>query len=387
MRHPWVVAFTALGAVGLAQLLHSMVGGRIYDYWVESTVGSSSFVMLGAMILSRRPTNTIGRIFLFVGLIGAIQFLSGQYTLTGSAEGWPAVGWSAVLSRVCQISAASGFLFLLFLFPTGRPVSARWRPVLWLAVAAIAASVVGNAFSSSLQLEEFPGIENPLSLVGSDPTWGRVLEVAGAGLLVSFVAALIGLVVRLRRSLGVERLQLKLFVYGAIVAFFVILFGNTLAPASVDATWGTFIWTVAPMALPVSAAVGILRYRLYDIDLVINRTLVYGSLTAILAALYVGLVFGLQARLAPFTADSDIAIAASTLAVAALFRPMRARVQSFIDHRFYRRKFDAQHTLEEFSSHLRDEVDLAALSSRLEAVVEETMQPKHVSLWLRTEAP
>ena len=142
---------------------------------------------------------------------------------------------------------------------------------------------------------------------------------------------------------------------------------------------------VALLSVPGAAGIAILKYRLYDIDVVINRTLVYGSLTAILAAAYAGLVFGLQAILAPFTAQSDLAIAGSTLAVAALFRPLRARVQDFIDRRFYRRKVDAQRTVEEFSVRLRDEVDLDAVTSQLTRVVKDTMQPAHVSLWMRSE--
>jgi hypothetical protein len=135
--------------------------------------------------------------------------------------------------------------------------------------------------------------------------------------------------------------------------------------------------------IPISIGAALLRYRLYDIDLVINRTLVYGLLTAILATAYVALVFGFQSVMAPFTAESDLAIAASTLAVAALFRPARSGVQAFIDRRFYRSKFDAQQTLDEFSGQLRDEVDLATLSTRLTSVVSSTMQPSHVSVWIR----
>lgn len=147
------------------------------------------------------------------------------------------------------------------------------------------------------------------------------------------------------------------------------------------------VWTVGTLCLPASAGLAILRYRLYDIDVIVNKTLVYAGLSFVLAGLYVALVFAFQSLLAPFTAESDVAIAGSTLAVAAAFRPLRARVQAFIDRRFYRRKVDAQRTLDEFVSHLRDEVDLPALTSRLQGVVQDTMQPAHVSLWLRSETP
>jgi hypothetical protein len=134
---------------------------------------------------------------------------------------------------------------------------------------------------------------------------------------------------------------------------------------------------------PICIARGVLKYRLYEIDVVINRTLVYGALTAVLALTYVALVFGVQTVLSPFTQQSDIAIAASTLAVAALFRPVESRVQDFIDRRFYRRKFDTHRTLERFSAHVRDEVDLEDVTQRLVAVVRETMQPAHASVWSR----
>jgi hypothetical protein len=141
---------------------------------------------------------------------------------------------------------------------------------------------------------------------------------------------------------------------------------------------------VGLLLIPLSMGAAILRYRLYDIDVVINRTLVYGALTAVLSGIYIGLVFGFQALLEPFTAESDLAIAGSTLAVAALFRPVRSRTQGFIDRRFYRSKVDRQKTIDEFNSQLRDEVDLSAITQRLAVVVNETMQPSHVSLWLRS---
>lgn len=387
MRRPWLAAAVAVGNVIAAHSIHAVNHGDIYGYWFESTVGSSVFAGLGALILTRRRRNVIGWIFLSVGVLSSVQFLAGQYTVTGLERGWEGIGLTALVSRLVQFANVSGMLILLFLFPTGTLVSRRWKPVFSVAIVGVVVSVVIPAFSDRMQLEEYPGVHNPLAVESLEGLWSVLASLGGVLFFGSFVAALVGLVVRLRRSSGVERLQLKLFVYGAITAFVVILFGNTLAPARWDQQFGSIIWTVGPLMLPLSAGVAVLRYRLYDIDLVINRTLVYGSLTAILAALYVGLVFGLQALLAPVTAESDFAVAGSTLAVAAMFRPLRSRVQSFIDHRFYRRKFDAHRTLEEFNSHLRDEVDLAALSSRLETVVQETMQPTHVSLWLRTESP
>ena len=184
-----------------------------------------------------------------------------------------------------------------------------------------------------------------------------------------FAAAIVSLILRFYRSQGEERLQLKWFAYAAAAAFA-----------------ETLVWTVAPLGLPISAGIAILRYRLYEIDLLINRTLVYGALTATLVALYFGAVVLLQKVFVALTGEkSTLAVVASTLVIAALFNPLRRRIQGFIDRRFYRKKYDAAKTLEAFSAKLRDETDLDALSGDLVGVVRETMQPSHVSLWLRPD--
>ena len=373
----------AISFVFLAHVLQTWADTSLYEYWLESSIGAPVYAVLGALIVSRRPDNRIGWLFLAVGVGSSLQFLLGQYATSGLETGYPWVGAAAALSVFAQIANVSGFLFLAYLYPSGSLPSPRWRPFLIAAAVAFALSGLSQLVEPGA-VEGFPGSVNPFGIHGA----GDLLRVAGlVGAVIAlpvFVAALAALLVRWRGAQGIERLQIKTFLYGTVLGFCLILFGNILIPASLEGETGGLVWTLGPLMLPLSAAVAILRYRLYDIDLVINRTLVYGSLSAILAAFYVSLVFGLQAILAPFTAESDIAVAASTLAVAALFRPLRGRVQSFIDHRFYRRKFDAQRTLEDFNSHLRDEVDLRALSSRLEGVVQETMQPTHVSLWLRT---
>jgi hypothetical protein len=204
-------------------------------------------------------------------------------------------------------------------------------------------------------------------------------------LIVGIGGSAASLIVRFRRATGEQRVQIKwLALAGALVA---VIFPIALVGYGV---WGEDVSNVAIMlsvlSLPVAAGVAILRYRLYDIDVVINRTIVYGALTVILAGTYLGSVLVLQLLLNGLSGDSGLAVAASTLGVAALFRPARARVQGVVDRRFYRRKYDAGRTLTAFSTRLRDEVDLEALSSELRAVVDDAMQPSHVSLWLR-EAP
>jgi hypothetical protein len=195
--------------------------------------------------------------------------------------------------------------------------------------------------------------------------------------------------VRLRRATGVERQQIKWFAYAAAVAVSGSIVGHSLFLAT-DASWllwaGLIPGTVGVLGMPVAMGIAILRYRLYEIDLIINRTLVYGSLTAILATLYFGGIVVLQRLFVALTAqESQLAIVASTLAVAAIFNPLRRRIQALVDRRFYRRKYDAAKTPEAFSVKLRDETDLDALSDDLVGVVKETMQPAHVSLWLRPD--
>jgi hypothetical protein len=207
-----------------------------------------------------------------------------------------------------------------------------------------------------------------------------------------FVAAIISLSLRFRRSRGEERQQIKWFAYASALGFMAILlvtlFDLPVVDERTDALVEHVVWTVAPLSLPVSAGIAILKYRLYEIDIIINRTLVYGSLTAALALVYFGGVTATQAIFRALTGQEEqpqLAVVISTLVIAALFNPLRRRIQSFIDRRFYRSKYDAAKTLEAFSAKLRDETDLDALNAELVSVVRETMQPAHVSLWLRPD--
>jgi hypothetical protein len=269
--------------------------------------------------------------------------------------------------------------FLLLLFPHGRLLSPRWRPVAWLAAAV---TVAGTALLAVVPWELLnPGIpaENPLGVEGL-----RYLGIAPPAPIFllgipTTILSVISLVLRFRRSRGEERQQLKWFVYAGVLVV-AALFVPLLLPGVAS----TLLQLLVMPALPIAAGVAILRYRLYDIDRIINRTLVYGALTAILALIYLGSVVVLRGLVFGFTGgSSQLVVVASTLAVAALFSPLRRRIQGFIDRRFYRRKYDARKTLEAFSAKLRDETDLEALNNDLVRVVRETMQPVHVSLWLR----
>ena len=347
-----------------------------------------AFAALGALVASRRPRNPIGWILVVSPVCLAFtQVARDWYTHTlfadpGSLPLASGLMWAANWAWI------PGFMplltLLLLLFPDGRPPSRRWRPVGWLAGLGMGLLIVGYAFAPGA-LEDYPRVENPL---GIDGPFDDVFELFQAVGFPFFALAAIGsmasLVVRFRRSHGVERQQLKWMAAAAalvVAAWCVNAFFDQALKTDIS-----LILPLALLALPAAAAVAILRYRLYDLGLVVNRTLVYGALTATLAGAYLGLVLVLQLALEPLTSDSGLAIAGSTLAVAALFRPARGRIQELVDRRFYRRRYDAARTVESFSARLRDEVELDALSAELRGVVRDTVQPAHVSLWLRPEA-
>jgi hypothetical protein len=332
---------------------------------VVSSLGLGLFATAGALVAARHRANPIGWMMCGVALLWAVSGVADIGTEIASVrpESLPVPEALAWLSEWVWIPGlALGAIFLPLLFPDGRPVTRRWGFVVWLAAAAMVVSLLGEAMSAA--------------------------RVAGTVLLlVGVAAALLSLAVRFRRARGVERQQLKWFVYAvAPLAPAFALLG--LDFAGVGTNLGNIGWGAALVTLlvivPVGTAIAILRYRLYDIDLIIRRTLVYGVLSGLLAGGYFGIVLALQQVFSGFAGGSDLAIAVSTLAVAALFRPVRSRIQALVDRRFYRAKYDAQRTLEAFSARLRDEIDLEALTGELRAVVQETIQPAHVSLWLRT---
>jgi len=264
--------------------------------------------------------------------------------------------------------------------------SRRWRWLAWLTGAFVLVGVVLSAFSSGAYFGALGPIRNPLGIEGFTNVYKAVLYTLAPGL---YVAIAFAVFMRLRRAVGVERQQLKWFAY-AVAIFAIGTTLNVITIAIDTPRWfewaANAIFTAAGTTIPISIGIAILRYRLYDIDILINRTLVYGSLTATLVALYFGGIVVLQRIFVALTGEqSTLAVVASTLLIAALFNPLRRRFQSFIDRSFYRRKYDAAKTLEGFSMKLRDETDLEALSDDLVGVVRETMQPAHVSLWLHPD--
>jgi len=338
------------------------------------------FAFVGALVASRQPANAVGWIF----CIGAVAFsLSGLaesyavYTLFADPGGLLGGGKTMAWLSVWVWVPGGVSLIALFplLFPDGKLLTPRWRAVVGLALAAMVTLSVGIALTPG-GFDDFPHVENPYGVAGAAGDVFSAMQGLGWLLLIlSLIASATSVVLRFRRSRGVERLQLK-----------------WVAAASVVLVASFLLWEVwegmAPLgifAMVLAAGIAILRYRLYDIDVVINRTLVYGALTATLAVTYLGSVLLLQLVLSGLTSGSGLAVAGSTLAVAALFRPARIRIQEAVDHRFFRRKYDAALTLDRFGAHLRDEVALDSLSAALRTVVAETMQPAHVSLWLRVD--
>ena len=348
--------------------------------------------VLGALIASRQGRNVIGWIFCFVAVsLGIISFTSGyaDYALYARDEPLPGAVLAAWVTNWLFIPAVFvSVCYLFFLFPDGRPASPRWRPVIWAATIVAAAATLATALEPG-RLFSFPTVENPFGL--GEP-FGRLAivtsDITDLAAMPVFLASLASIVARLRRAQDRERQQLKWITYAAALtasSFTISFLAGSLAEDWRAVSDGFFLIGVVGFAgVPAAAGIAILRHSLYDIDLIINRTLVYGALTFALAGVYVGAVVMLQWVLRSLTGgESQIAVVASTLAVAALFNPLRWRIQYFIDRRFYRKKYDAAKTLAAFGARLREQTDLESLNAELLAVVRETMQPARVSLWLR----
>jgi hypothetical protein len=382
------LTLTVLGLVLLALIL-TQPNTHTYDTWLDNTLNAVFYSTVGALVASRRPENLVGWLLCLFALSESVQLFGAEYAIyallsrPNSLPAGEAMAWTSywILPVIIGLS-----VFYLLLFPTGLLPSRGWRPLAWLTVAFVFVGVISGAFSTG-PVEGLGPIRNPLGIDGFPNVYGAVLDIMAPVLLVAAAASVF---MRLRYAIGVESQQIKWFAYAAAAT----VIGLSLAyviPTVIDTPlWferaGYAVLIAVIPAIPISIGIAILRYRLYDIDIIINRTLVYGSLTATLVALYFGGIVVLQRIFVALTGQqSTLAVVASTLLIAALFNPLRRRIQSFIDRRFYRRKYDARKTLEDFSVKLRDETDLDALEDDLVGVVTGTMQPAHVSLWLRPD--
>ncbi len=340
------------------------------------------FAATGVLIASRHPGNAIGWTFLGAAVAAGLASLASSYAdywvhgREGSEWLGKTAAWYGELSWMPFILVP--VTFLLLLFPDGRLLSRRWRLVAWCAGVGIAGTFVLEGLHPG-PIPDYPEIRNPYGVESGVLDGLHTLTILAV--LIGILGSALSLILRFRRARGDGRLQMKWLAFAGAVAAVTVPVGSVASDVVGEIMYVPIMLSV--LGLPAATGVAILRHRLYDIDVVINRTLVYGALTATLALTYLGSVLLLELALSGITEGSGLAVAVSTLAVAALFRPARGRIQAGVDRRFYRRKYDAQRTLAGFSARLRDQVDLAALSSDLSGVVRETLQPAHVTLWLR----
>ncbi len=359
-----------------------------------------AFTIVGALIASRRPENPIGWICLVAGLFWTLIALDDQYTAYALAT-------TGVVPFPAAVAALSQWLwvppvgllsiYLILFFPDGRLPSRSWRPLAWFSGALMVLVSLAIALAPG-PLPDLGGVRNPFGLEGY-PWIADATNVIPALLPLCTLASALSLVLRYRRSGSEEREQIKWIAFAGsfvgLMSLITVVSALIFAPEFPDSTGTQPLWLgvlqdvelLSFAGIPVAVGIAVLRYRLYNIDVIINRTLVYGSLTATLIALYFGGIVVLQRLFVVLTGQqSTLAVVASTLLIAALFSPLRRRIQAFIDRCFYRKKYDARKTLEAFSTKLREGTDLDALSNDLVGVVRETMQPAHVSLWLRPDS-
>jgi len=403
-RLAWAVwwFFLAMLAVGLPLELAEQ--SRSAEAWGGAQGGAAdvafivmllTFPLTGLLILRRLPRNTVGWLLQAVGLVWGLNGLAANYANYGLVVNPGSLPGADVVAALNEGIWAPGIglmgTFLILLFPDGHLPSRAWRPVAWLcAVTMVLVPVAVVLDPGRLEESPVPTMSNPLAQEWAAPVLEVALAVLVPLLALCIVASAVGLVSRFRHSRGIERQQLKWLATAgaAVAAVFLVTIVSTLLTLATSPTpaWVTGLQAVSMpvfVLLPVAIGVAILQHRLYDVDVVINRALVYGLLTAALAGVYLGSVLLLQRALEPLTSQSDLAVAGSTLAVAALFRPARARIQAGVDRRFYRSRYDAAQTLDVFVDRLRHQVDLDAVGDDLRSAVRETVQPAHVSLWLR----
>jgi hypothetical protein len=377
-RLAWSVCGLTLALIACALALAFLNPSNVQE--VTSPLALSVSTVVGGLIASRRPANPVGWFFLGSAGCFALTGVAAEYATYRLPGAW-AMAW--LLSWLWVPGVMLLLCFLPLYFPNGRLVSPRWR---WVVRLALFFSVTGAAFSALRPGEiQNEGVVNPLGLEALQPVFGLLDTLVFALYFILLFASAASVVVRFRRSGSVERQQIKWLAFAAL-AIPVWFLSNAPIQAAAPNLFLVVDSLVVFAMIPIAAGIAILRYRLYDIDVVINRTLVYGSLTAMLVAVYFGGVAATQTIFRTLIGQEkqpQLAIVLSTLVIAALFNPLRSRIQGFIDRRLYRSKYDATKTLEAFSAKLRDETDLDALRDDLVGVVRETMQPAHVTLWLR----
>jgi hypothetical protein len=357
---------------------------------VSVLILGASFPVVGWLIASRRRENRIGWMFLAAGVVFALVTFSGahaQYGLVTEPGSLPLADVTAWLSTLAWVPAYMLLILLLLFFPDGRLPSRRWRPIIWIAALSAFLMLVPSAIAEwpyrglALLTGVSPSTGDPLL----DPALDTANLLQGVGSALSLIVAVAGagaLVTRFRRSVGTERQQIKWFATAAIAEMAVSL-PMSMQVIVLPSPFDALVAMIAAPLIPIAIGVAILRHRLYDIDRIISRTVSYGVVTAVLALVFVGTILVSQTVLASFFSGNSVAVAASTLVVAALFQPLRRRVQGLVDRRFNRSRYDAERTVAAFGARLRDEVDLTNLYSEVRHVVAATVDPATVGVWIR----
>jgi hypothetical protein len=400
-RLPWaatsVLAWAGWAvALGLASfwVVLTAINGRAPVVLVASCGFPLSFATVGALIAARRPRNPIGWLLEAMGLTFAFALASSAYAtraLVTHPGTWPWASYAVWAQDWAFLVALTPVIPVVLLFPDGRSLTPRWRWAVRASALGSSAAVLGDTFTTRQFSNKYPTTANPWYVPALGGLAGPLMLLTLLCIAPALLAAIVSAVLRFRRAAGLERQQLKWLAYASA-----LLLPATSLLALMDSSWVTarpaihnvvVAGTAAvPSLIPIAIGIAILRHRLYDIDRLINRTIVYAILTALLGAGYLLGVVLLQRLLDPLTRGSDLAVAGTTLAVAALARPARGRIQALVDRRFNRRRYDANRTIDAFSARLRTQLDLDTLASEVCGVAHEAMQPTHVSLWLR-DAP
>ena len=379
-------ALLAIGGIVVLALTWDAPRNVVFDSGLSTALGVVAefiFAGVGLLLATRLPRNAIGWLFLVIAITLTLSWSLARYAVYAVAHPGTLPGGTlaALIAQSVWVTLIGSIALLLLPFPSGALPSRRWRFVPVLVVAGATAVFVGGTTAPGPLPKPFAAYENPLGVAA----FGRVDRVLLHGwplLLAGMLAGAVSLIVRYRRAEGIERQQLKLFACGAVAFPIASIAANIFESTSAAATISGILAGLTALLLPLATAIAILRYRLYDFDRVISRTIAYVLLTTVLAAAYAGLVLLGERVFSSFAGGSALAVAASTLVVAALFQPLRRRVQHVVDRRFNRRRYDAEATVAAFGARLREQVDLDELAAELHKVVCETMQPSSASLWL-----
>lgn len=395
---PWLILVLFLIITFLSELLTfkntpSMSPGDILgDIFFDLVI--LVFFAVGAFIASHRPQNPIGWIICAAALIWVLSDFALEYAVYSLITAPGSLPFGVFIGLLGTVGRGFAWFpiitFLLLFFPDGHLPSPRWRPLAWL----ITGLLIAYPFTLLLDPTPFvnsdqrlAAIQNSPGIPGTSDLFDHLQTLVTVGLFASAVACIVSVIIRFRRAKGDERQQLKWLAYGTFMSLIILVVIIILTFSNVNSGFApSLLFYLPPLIISISVGIAIMRYRLYNIDIIINRTLVYGILTALLALIYFGLIFILQSFVRAVTgqiSQTPLVLVASTLLIYAMFRPLRNRIQQVIDRRFYRRKYDAAMVVEAFSATLRNELDLHELHEHLISVVQETMQPKHVSLWLR----